>query len=400
MPDSHASVSGLHQTHARWEEWETLRQLHATPDVWAALADAPGTELQVQAALRRRFPDRVVRGALNLAELRGKARVKFPQAERMWFDRQGLEQATADAIAQHKAARFSGRVWDYCCGIGADALALAKQCETIAVDRDPAACLLAKWNSELASPHLRPSIVCADVEQLPMGSGFVHLDPDRRAAKSTRVVRIEDYVPGVEFMTACTRHFAGGAIKLSPAANFGGKFPDAEIELVSLHGECKEATVWFGELARGEPWRATVLPAGETIAGHPMDALADVGPLDSYIYDPDPAVVRAGLIDLVADRLGLARLDGEEEYLTGDSPTDSPFVRGFAVVEELPNNPRAIRKFFRESAFGQLEIKCRRIPIPIEEMRRQIPLPGDQPAVLIFARVQGKARAIVCRRAS
>ena len=30
----------------------------------------------------------------------------------------------------------------------------------------------------------------------------------------------------------------------------------AEIELVSVHGECKEATVWFGSLAGAKSWRA------------------------------------------------------------------------------------------------------------------------------------------------
>ena len=67
--------------------------------------------------------------------------------------------------------------------------------------------------------------------------------------------------------------FGGGGIKASPASNFGGKFPHAEIELVSLEGECKEATIWFGELAEPGLWRTTVLPSGETIAGDPLAAV-------------------------------------------------------------------------------------------------------------------------------
>ena len=45
---------------------------------------------------------------------------------------------------------------------------------------------------------------------------------------------------------------------------------DTEIELVSVSGECREATVWFGELKGDAPYRATVLPGGESIAGDPM----------------------------------------------------------------------------------------------------------------------------------
>ena len=195
-----------------------------------------------------------------------------------------------------------------------------------------------------------------------------------------------------------TRTFRGGAIKLSPAGNFGGKFSDVEIELISLNGECKEAVIWFGELGEKDRWRATVLPSGASLFGDPMEAYPEFGPLQRYLFDPDGAIIRAGLIDLMAERLQMQRLDESEEYLTSNSSSDSEFVRSFEVLEELPNNDREIRRYFRNSDFGRVEIKCRHIPIDVEAVRRKLPLPGDQPGVLIFVRVQGKARAVVCRR--
>ena len=62
-----------------------------------------------------------------------------------------------------------------------------------------------------------------------------------------------------------SRRVAGGAIKLSPASDFAQHFagPNVEIELISLRGECKEATVWFGELASCRR-RATRLPEDVT----------------------------------------------------------------------------------------------------------------------------------------
>jgi hypothetical protein len=210
---------------------------------------------------------------------------------------------------------------------------------------------------------------------------------------------VEDCTPGLPFLLEMTRRFRGGAIKLSPASNFGGKFLGAEIEIVSLAGECKEATVWFGELAGGVPWRATVLPAGETLAGEMPVTSSGVSPLGSYLYDPDPAVVRAGLVDLLAERTGLRRVDEAEEYLTSDGLIKSPFVRSFEVLAELPNNDREIRRYFRRSDFGRVEIKCRHIPIQAESVRRKLPLTGTEPAVLLFARIAGKARAVICRRA-
>jgi hypothetical protein len=209
---------------------------------------------------------------------------------------------------------------------------------------------------------------------------------------------VEDLVPDLEFLKRLTREFKGGAIKLSPASNFAGKFDDVEYELVSLSGECKQAVAWFGELHSGSPWRATVLPEGETLAGDPLEFRAELGPLGQYLYDPDPSIVRAGMVDMLGETLELSRLDAEEEYLTADNLVRTPFAQPFEVLAELPNNDREIRRYFREHRFGQVEIKCRHVPIQADEVRRKLPLEGVVPAVLIFARIAGKTRAVVCRR--
>ena len=122
----------------------------------------------------------------------------------------------------------------------------------------------------------------------------------------------------------------------------------------------------------------------------------EVGPVGAVLYDPNPAVVRAGLVDLLAEQLGVRRLDSEEEYLSSDVRVDSPFLRAFEILAVLPNNERAIRGYFRTADFGQVEIKCRRLPVQAEAVRRKLPLVGDQPGVLVFARIAGKAKALVC----
>jgi hypothetical protein len=67
-------------------------------------------------------------------------------------------------------------------------------------------------------------------------------------------------------------------------------------------------------------------------------------------------------------------------------------------VAQLPNKEREIRDYFRTADVGALEIMCRRIPIDIEGLRRRLTLTGRASAVLIFARIDGRARAVVCWR--
>ena len=381
------------------DECQVLRQLRDTPGIFDRISTAKGSELGVQTALRRQFPDDLVRAAMTLHELRRKGSIKFSHADRMWFDRQGLEQSTSELIAQYKAQRFDGQVFDLCSGIGSDAIALSTRCHVTAVDINPASCLRTEWNAEVCGVGSRIQTRCVDVHKLTDCDGLVHIDPDRRPGSGGRVSRIEDYVPGLDYLRELMSRCRGGAIKVSPASNFGGKFANAEVELISLNGECKEATIWFGELARDNLFRATVLPAGESISGHPLQAVVPVMPPGRYIYDPDPAVVRAGLIDVMADRIGLYRLDAAEEYLTSDQRIESPFVRAFEVLANLPNNERDLKAWLRREGIGPLEIKCRHIPIQADTLRRRLPLSGTIPAVAIFARLDGKARIIAARRA-
>ncbi|MCA9032807.1 MAG: hypothetical protein KDA66_18465, partial [Planctomycetaceae bacterium] len=107
---------------------DVLRQLRATPELLAQVAGAECADMSLQTQLRRDFPAELVVAALQLHESRVRARKKFSRADDMWLTRVGVEQSTAEAVAQYKAERFRGAdfVWDVCCGIGSDSIALAQ----------------------------------------------------------------------------------------------------------------------------------------------------------------------------------------------------------------------------------------------------------------------------------
>jgi len=383
------------------EDCRILKALRETSELFALLDAESGRELGVQKRLRSEFDADLVRAAMTLRDLQKRGEVKFDRSAEMWFDPKGLEQATSQTVAAHKAKRFAGRgpMSDWCCGIGADAIALASAgCNVEAVDLLAANCLRTEWNAEVYGVADRVTTRHADVTTIANQNGLLHIDPDRRDRLGRRITRVEDCSPGLPFLQRVITKFGGGAIKLSPASNFSGKFLDAEIELVSLHGECREATIWFGELAGEESFRATSLPSGESIAADPLSAWTNVGEPGEFLFDPDPGIVRAGLVDVLAERFDLRRLDDAEEYLTGDSPVESPFLQTFRVLDNLANNPKQYRRAVRANSFGQIEVKCRHIPIHAEDVRRKLPLDGSEPGVLIFARQAGRARAFVCER--
>lgn len=386
------------------DEVTILRTLQQSPELLELIAEITPAERLNQRRLRDRFPDELVRAGLVLFEARLAAAGKLPAAERLWLTRTGLEQSTAWEVAQHKAHRFRsyGEIFDLCSGIGVDAHALADVSETAAVtaiDSDAAMSLRCEWNQQVWSPKGRVTCRTADVLEESWKHSIVHVDPDRRAGTDRPVKRLEQYVPNLDWMQKLTSDAAGGAIKVGPASNFLQKFPGCEIELISLHGECREATVWFGELAGPCSFRATVLPSGQTISVEPLSVWAEqASECEAWIFDPDPAVVRSGMLDAVAEQCGLKRLDPEEEYLTGQNCCSSPFVSAFRIEAVLPNQVSDLKKYLRAAPSAWYEIKCRRIPVKADVIQKQLPRGDGAPRVIFFARAGGRARIVVAVR--
>src|SRR5262249_42215478 len=147
---------------------------------------------------------------------------------------------------------------------GSDTLALAARSSVLSVDLDHGMCRRIRFNAAGYGVSDQVLPIRAQAERFTIPSGaWVHLDPDRRASTSSSppAARLADYRPGPAFWNTLIDQAPAGAIKLSPASDFAKHFArdKVEFELISLRGECKEATIWFGQLATCRR-RATRLP--------------------------------------------------------------------------------------------------------------------------------------------
>jgi hypothetical protein len=208
--------------------------------------------------------------------------------------------------------------------------------------------------------------------------------------------------PGLDFLRSLPGTSRGGAIKLGPASDFATHFdaPGFEVEVVSLDGECKEATVWFGTLAACRR-RATVLPVGTTWTDRdgPRPATVTLSPPSSWIFDPDPALLRSGLLDSFAAANGLSRCAMGVDYLTSSRRVDSPFLTAFEVLDVFPLDVKRLRRVVADQRLGPLEIKTRGVDLRPESVRDRLRPPGPNPATLLLMGGAGPSRAVVARRA-
>jgi hypothetical protein len=122
---------------------------------------------------------------------------------------------------------------------------------------------------------------------------------------------------------------------------------------------------------------------------------APTGPVAAYLYEPDGAVIRAGLVTAVAAGVGGHLLDEHIAYVASDSAFRSPFARGYRVVEELPFREKPLRAALRERGIGRLTIKKRGVSVIPDELRKRLALKGDAEATLVLGRVAGKGTALL-----
>ena len=354
----------------------------------------PAEALRLAGRLRGSHPPALVAAVMAERELRQRARAKFALAGRMWLTRDGLEQASAEPLARHRAARFRpfDRVADLCCGIGGDLCALAPGRAAVAVDRDPVHLRMAGLNAGLHGAA-ELDAVQADVADLRLdGWPAAFVDPARRA--SGRRLPPGASQPPLGWCLALAGRVGAVAIKAAPGLPLGLVPSGWEVEFLADRRELKEAVLWSPALA-GTARRATVLPGGDTLAREPGPSVACAAP-GRFLLDPNPAVTRAGLVEELARALGAWKLDPRIAFLSADRPLRSPFGRGLTVLASLPWNLKRLREALRERRVGVVEVRKRGSAVDAAELTARLRPRGEERAVVVLTRVQGRPWALVC----
>ncbi|MEV3935481.1 class I SAM-dependent methyltransferase [Glycomyces sp. NPDC049804] len=376
-----------------------LAALRADPELQRTAAEALVRDGdRAPLALRKAgvAPD-LAAAALTLADLRRHAAAKFgARAERLFFTRAGLEQATRWVVAERRAARFAahaGEVTDLCCGLGTEALAFAEAGMRVeAVDMSEETAAYARANSEALG--LRFEVAVGDALRTPLAeSAFA--DPARRSG-GTRNFNPADYSPPLDTLLAHMSKTRFAALKLGPGISHGWIPEGAEAEWVSVDRDVVEACLWLGEAAE-VPRRASVCKAGEwhELTGSGEER-AVVGEIADYLYEPDGAVIRAGLVAELAERLEANTAHETIAYLYGDNLIETPFARAWKVEEVWPLHPKKLKALLAERGIGRLTIKQRGTGIDPAALRKQLKLKGTNEATLVLTRLGESHAAILC----
>src|SRR5688572_20691936 len=134
-------------------------------DLLAEAASLPPDRLTRITRLRKRYPHDHIAAAVEILELRERAKTKFSRADSMFFTREGLEQSSGESIAAWRASRFpkDAIILDLCCGIGGDSAHLGFRGPVLSFDVNPVAVHCTAANSQVYGVADSVSLACADV---------------------------------------------------------------------------------------------------------------------------------------------------------------------------------------------------------------------------------------------
>ncbi|GAB3180038.1 50S ribosomal protein L11 methyltransferase [Nesterenkonia halophila] len=396
-----------------------------THDGWELLNSLPVYDDAASMTLNQRLRDaghdaELVAAALTQSRLRRDARVKFGDfAERMLFTDDGLQQSTRLPVAAHHARRFRDAgvtsVADLGCGLGADAMAAAALgLDVVGVESDETTAAAATMNLA-AFPEARVEHTAAEDfiaarrllepgRAASLGWG-VWLDPARRdvdagrsaGGRTRRLWDPETFSPPLSLVTELAATGAPLGVKLGPGLPHELIPADCEAEWVSLDGQVVEVVLWFNALARpGVRRAATVLrtagnagtddaglaveelTSGEDFTATPEGEAAGVAGLTGLLCEPDGAVIRAGLVADLAERLGGRMLDEHIAYFCVDAEeveeaaASTATVRAYRVIDVLDFSIKRLKRWVAEHGVGRLEIKKRGVDVVPEQLRTQL----------------------------
>ena len=354
----------------------------------------------------------LVAAALTQARLRAKAEAKFGEfAHQMLFTQAGLEQATRLSIAALHAQRFTAAgitsVADLGCGLGADSLAMASlDIKVTAVEMDEVTTACATINL-MPFPHA--TVVCGRAEDVSLaGVEGVWLDPARRTTSTSGTTRLFDpeaFSPPLSFVESLADRGLAVGVKMGPGIPHEVIPNTAEAQWISLNGDVMEAGLYFNQLARPGVCRSALVigkngsaELTSAVKFDPAGQNVEIGPISAYLYEPDGAVIRAGLVADLARSMDAHLLDEHIAYLSSDTPLNTPFARRYKVLEVKPFNVKALKAWVKAKRIGVLDIKKRGVSVTPEELRRQLLTgsgKGPHKATLVLTRIGDDRVAVV-----
>ncbi|MBI4152209.1 methyltransferase domain-containing protein [Candidatus Woesearchaeota archaeon] len=305
-----------------------------------------------------------------------KALEKHSRADELYHSAEDIRWATPEVVADYRAKRLQCKtIVDVGCGIGFQTFAFAKKCDHVfAIDIDPekiekaeknAAVLWLKNITFIAGDALSPQVI----RQL-KNVDIVFCDPARLPEETERTTATIQ--PNIsELLRLYGKLTDRIAIEFPPQIQ---EIPFAcEREYLSWQGKLNRLNLYFGGLKKSER-SAVTLPTEEQIVPQKGAVLREVPAPQQYLFDVDPAVVKAGLLAELSAKTGAALLQrGKNIVFTAPRLVkDAFFVHVYKILETVSFEQKLLLRALRKQGAGTIILRYSIDPNEYAAVRRSL----------------------------
>jgi hypothetical protein len=124
--------------------------------------------------------------------------------------------------------------------------------------------------------------------------------------------------------------------------------------------------------------------------------MASIDTPRQWLVEPDPALIRAGLVADAAIRFGGALLDETIAYFSTDEKPESPWVRAWRILDWMPFNVKKLRAYLRERGVGSVTVKKRGTAVTPDELIAHLKLKGSESRTVVLTRCLSQQVVLVC----
>ena len=288
------------------------------------------------------------------------------------------EMSTSEEVAKIHAEMIKegDTVADLTFGLGIDAFALAEKARrVVGVEIDPSAAKIAEQNAK-ALGISNVEIVCADCMDWLKGTDehfdVIFIDPARRDSAG-RHFRFSDCSPDiVSNLPLLLSHCRKLIIKASPMIDISLarqelQQPKADAVVIGTEHECKEVVMVISPEQSGST-KAITLGHGAYVGNPSRKAvIATVNPSAGFLYEPFPAVMKAGLMNEID--LG-TKLHPSSHLFYSPSPLPDFPGQEFRILASFPFNKQGIKELAK--AYPVTNVAVRNLPIKAPELAKRL----------------------------
>ena len=319
-----------------------------------------------------------------------------------------IEQTSSEITANYKARIISGNsIIDLTGGFGVDCFAFAdafKEVTHCEINSELSA--IADHNFKLLKKDIK--VVSEDGIQYLQTQNqefdWIYIDPSRRNQAKEKVFLLEDCEPNIPKNLDILFEFTDNIlIKASPMLDISSAVNELnfikEAHVIAIKNEVKELLFILEKSYSGDVAIKTIncTKCTEQIfdAAYKSNANADFSLAQTYLYEPNSAILKAGLFNEISLQLKASKLHTNSHLYTSNKLIDFP-GRRFKIEQHLPYHLKTIKKEFH---ILQANITVRNFPETVAQIRKKTKLKDGGDAYLFFTTdIDNKHIVLICEK--